>query len=415
MHVCMEGDARNMEYFPIIQALCRAALSQPSPAVRKQIERLRDALTREGDAKSAGVLTGLLTAADRTTEISPSRIVQARAQPAGETITSNTQVPVDRETSAPLAQLIFPSQTRPTAPIFNETVSNAVQAVLEEWSNLEPLAEVGVQAAKTCLIYGAPGTGKTRLALWMAAQLELPILLARIDGLVSSFLGTTARNIANLFAFANRYRCVLLLDEFDAFAKLRDDPQEVGEIKRVVNALLQNLDARHEVGLTIGITNHPHLLDSAVWRRFEVQLEIAKPVFDVRVELARHFMLPISAPETHLKMIAWFTEGATGAEIETLVRTYKKAMAVQNGEERLLLDTLRRFATLNSGRIDPARKELIFANNGVLFRSMKEDAHLGFSLEDIGHIAGKDKSTVGRQIKSIKKNANDTEDIGSHG
>jgi hypothetical protein len=114
-------------------------------------------------------------------------------------------------------------------------------------------------------------------------------------------------------------------------------------------------------------------------------------------------------------MIAWFTEGATGAEIETLVRTYKKAMAVQNGEERLLLDTLRRFATLNSGRIDPARKELIFANNGVLFRSMKEDAHLGFSLEDIGHIAGKDKSTVGRQIKSIKKNANDTEDIGSHG
>jgi hypothetical protein len=404
-----------MEHFSIIQALCRASLSQPSPAVRKQIERLRDALTREGDTKSAGVLTGLLTAADRTTEVSPSRIVQARAQLAGETITPNTQVPVDRETSAPLAQLIFPSETRSTAPIFNETVSNAVHVVLEEWGNLEPLAEVGVQAAKTCLIYGAPGTGKTRLALWMAAQLELPILLARIDGLVSSFLGTTARNIANLFAFANRYRCVLLLDEFDAFAKLRDDPQEVGEIKRVVNALLQNLDARHDAGLTIGITNHPHLLDSAVWRRFEVQLEIPKPDFDVRVELARHFMPPISAPETHLKMLAWFTEGATGAEIETLVRAYKKAMAVRSGEERLLLDTLRQFATLNSGRIDPARKELIFASNGVLFRSMREDKHLGFSLEEIGGIAGKDKSTVGRQIKSIEKNADGTEGIGSHG
>jgi SpoVK/Ycf46/Vps4 family AAA+-type ATPase len=404
-----------MEHFPIIQALCRASLSQPSPAVRKQIERLRDSLTREGDIKSAGVLTGLLTAADRTTEISPSRIVQARAQLIGETITPNTQVPVDRETSAPLAQLVFPSQTRSTAPIFNETVSNAVHAVLEEWGNLEPLAEVGVQAARTCLIYGAPGTGKTRLALWMAAQLELPILLARIDGLVSSFLGTTARNIASLFAFANRYRCVLLLDEFDAFAKLRDDPQEVGEIKRVVNALLQNLDARHDAGLTIGITNHPHLLDSAVWRRFEVQLEIPKPDFDVRVELARHFMPPISAPETHLKMLAWFTEGATGAEIETLVRAYKKAMAVRSGEERLLLDTLRQFATLNSGRIDPARKELIFASNGVLFRSMREDEHLGFSLEEIGGIAGKDKSTVGRQIKSIEKNADETEGIGSHG
>src|SRR5207247_10685382 len=104
-------------------------------------------------------------------------------------------------------------------------------------------------------------TGKTRLARWMAAQLELPILLARMDGLVSSFLGTTARNIGNLFGFANRYRCLLLLDEFDALAKLRDDPQEVGEIKRVVNALLQNLDARSDLGLTIGITNHPKLLD----------------------------------------------------------------------------------------------------------------------------------------------------------
>jgi hypothetical protein len=398
-----QSEINKMDHFPIIQALCRAALSQPSPAVRKQIERLREALVAEGDTKSAGVLAGLLTAADRTTELSPSRIVQARSQLAGETLTPNTQMPVDRETAAPLAQLIFPSQTRPTAPLFDGTVSKAVTAVLEEWSNLEPLAEVGVQAAKTCLIYGAPGTGKTRLALWMAAQLELPILLARIDGLVSSFLGTTARNIANLFSFANRYRCVLLLDEFDAFAKLRDDPQEVGEIKRVVNALLQNLDSRHDIGLTIGITNHPQLLDSAVWRRFEVQLEIPKPVFDVRVELARHFMPPVPAPETHLRLISWFTEGATGAEIETLVRPYKKSMAMQNGEERFLLDTLRQFATLNSGRIDAARKQLIFSSKGILFRAMKEDPQLGFSLEDIGQIAGRDKSTILRQIKNADK------------
>jgi hypothetical protein len=396
-----------MDHFPIIQALCRAALSQPSPAVRKQIERLRDALRANGDTKAAGVLAGMLTTAERTSELSPSRIVQSRAQLSGETLRPNTPSPVDRETSAPLAQLIFPSETRLSAPLFNATVSKAVSAVLEEWSNLEPLAEVGVQAAKTCLIYGAPGTGKTRLALWMAAQLELPILLAKIDGLVSSFLGTTARNIANLFSFANRYRCVLLLDEFDAFAKLRDDPQEVGEIKRVVNALLQNLDSRRDVGLTIGITNHPQLLDSAVWRRFEVQLEVPKPDFDVRVEIARLFMPPVNAPETHLRMIAWFTDGATGAEIETLVRTYKKAMAFHSGEERLLLDTLRQFATLNSGRIDAARKEMIFSSNGVLFRTMKEDRQLGFSLEDIGRIAGKDKSTIARNIKTLEKEESD--------
>lgn len=406
-----------MDHFPIVQALCRAALAlpNPSPAVRKQIERLKEALWKEGDGKAAGALGALLTAADRTTELLPSRIGQSRAQLAGELLTRNTQVPVDRETAAPVAEIIFPTETKPAAPIFNPIVSRAIQTVLEEWTNLEALSGIGVLPSKTCLMYGEPGTGKTRLALWMAAQLELPVVVAKIDGLISSFLGTTARNIGNLFTFANRYRCLLLLDEFDSLAKLRDDPQEVGEIKRVVNALLQNLDSRQNIGLTIGITNHPRLLDSAVWRRFEVQLEIPKPDFEVRVEIAKHFMPPIEAPEAHLRLIAWFTEGTTGSEIETLVRSYKKASAIAGNEPRQLLETLRQFATLNSKRIDPARRELIFADNGTLFRAMKQDRKLGLSLEAIGEIAGRDKSTIGRQIKNSDQDSERGETLTSHG
>jgi hypothetical protein len=97
-------------------------------------------------------------------------------------------------------------------------------------------------------------------------------------------------------------------------------------------------------------------------------------------------------------MIAWFTEGATGAEIETLVRTYKKSMAVRTGAPRVLLDTLRQFATLNSARIGPERRGLLFADNRVLFKAMRRDADLGFSYDDIGNIAGRDKSTISRQI-----------------
>ena len=277
-------------------------------------------------------------------------------------------------------------------------ISAAVSSIMEEWASPGALSDMGVQPMRTCLIYGPPGTGKTRLALWIAAQLDLPVVSARIDGLVSSFLGTTARNIGNLFAFANRYRCLLLLDEFDAVAKLRDDPQEVGEIKRVVNALLQNLDMRHDVGITVGITNHQRLLDPAVWRRFEVQLEMPRPDFDVRLEIAKSFMPPITPPDAHLRMIAWFTEGATGAEIEALVRTYKKSMAVQADSPRPMLDMLRQFATLNSARIDPERRELLFADAGVLFKTISRDRRLGVSYEDIGNMAGKDKSTVSRQI-----------------
>jgi len=297
--------------------------------------------------------------------------------------------------------VIFPNDLRTDPPIFNSTISESIQSVIDEWKHYARLQEMDVQPSRTCLIYGAPGTGKTRLAFWIAAQLEMPVVLARIDGLVSSFLGTTSRNIGSLFAFANRYRCILLLDEFDAVAKLRDDPQEVGEIKRVVNSLLQNLDARCNIGITIGITNHQNLLDPAVWRRFEIQLETPRPDFRVRLDIARSFMPPAHAPRAILRLIAWFTEGATGAEIEALVRTYKKSLVMQTDRPKHLLETLRQFATLNSARLDPTRRELLFAENRLLFKEWSRDEQLQFSYGDIGKVAGKDKSTISRQIGKV--------------
>lgn len=387
-----------MDHFPIIQALCRAAMAEPTPALRKQIERLREALTKDGQEKQAASIAGILASAERLKEVAPSRIERSRASIPGETLGRNTPLPVDRETAAPLAEIIFPSEIERAAPLFDETVTQAVGTIIDEWANFEALSAIDITPAKTCLIYGDPGTGKTCLALWIARKLELPVLLVRLDGLVSSFLGTTARNIGNLFTFANRYRCVLLLDEFDAIAKVRDDPQEVGEIKRVVNALLQNLDARQSNGFTIGITNHPKLLDPAVWRRFEIQLEIPKPDFEVRLAIAEHFMPPVNAPESHLRLIAWFTEGSTGAEIEALVRSYKKATTVPEQNRRGLIDTLRQFATLNAARIQSERRVLLFGEPTNLFRAMHDDAVLGFSMTDIGDIAGKDKSTVSRWL-----------------
>ena len=387
-----------MEHFSIVQALCRAAMADASPALRKQVERLRDALAKEGETKQSSALTSILTTADRTKELAPSRIERSKAPLVGEILGRSTPVPVDRETSAALAEIIFPGDIESSAPLFNETVKQAINTIVEEWEHFDALAEIDIRPSKTCLIYGAPGTGKTRLALWIARELDLPVVLVRLDGLVSSFLGTTARNIGNLFSFANRYRCVLLLDEFDAIAKVRDDPQEVGEIKRVVNALLQNLDIRRDIGFTVGITNHPKLLDPAVWRRFEVQLEIPKPDFGMRKAIAAHFMPPVKAPDSHLRLISWFTEGATGAEIESLVRTYKKATTVREEDKRGLLDTLRQFATLNAARVQSERRALLFEDSTSLFRAMRDDPILNFSMADIGEISGKDKSTVSRQL-----------------
>jgi SpoVK/Ycf46/Vps4 family AAA+-type ATPase len=146
---------------------------------------------------------------------------------------------------------------------------------------------------------------------------------------MSSFLGTTSRNIGNLFAFANRHRAILVLDRFDAIAKLRDDPNEVGEIKRVVNTLLQNLDERADKGLTIGITNHPQLLDPAVWRRFELQIQLPKPDLQTRASIAERYAQPLRFTRGQLKLVASILEGASGAEILDVVRSLKKSWILE--------------------------------------------------------------------------------------
>jgi SpoVK/Ycf46/Vps4 family AAA+-type ATPase len=388
-----------MEHFPIIQALCRGALATPSNAMRKQVERLIEALGAEGEEKQAASLRSLLSSAERNKDVAPSRLTPSKGTFSGEILTANTVLPVDKETSTQLAQVIFPDQIASDPPIFVEPISAAVETVISEWRNIEQLREIGVEPARSALIYGAPGTGKTRMAFWIARSLGLPVVLARLDGLMSSFLGTTARNIGNLFTFANRYQCVLLLDEFDAIAKLRDDPQEVGEIKRVVNTLLQNLDARKETGFTLGLTNHPNLLDPAIWRRFEIQLEIPKPEANARLAIVRNFMTPLTPPDSHIRLLAWVTEGASGAEIEMLVRSYKRAtLASPADTHQDLITAVKHFTMLNAARISESRKALLFSDLGTLFKAMRNDEALGFSLAEIGEVAGKDKSTISRYV-----------------
>lgn len=388
-----------MEYFALIQALCRTAMSQPTDAIRHQVERLRNALQKDGQVKEAEAISSILAAAERTKDLVPSRITWSQASLIGEPLTKTVPLPVDRETSAPLVQCIFPENLPNTSPLFDASVQEATHSILGEWGNFEQLEVAGVHPARTCLIYGPPGTGKTQLGLWMAGQLGLPVVLARLDGLISSFLGTTSKNIGTLFNFAARYRCLLLLDEFDAIAKLRDDPQEVGEIKRVVNTLLQNLDARRDLGLTIGITNHQALLDPAVWRRFEVQLEIPRPSFNARIEIVKRYLPPLELPDGYVRVLAWLMDGATGSEIEALIRLIKKERVMRLEPERFI-DTLRRFVTLNSARVHVGRKEILMKDPPDLADVLLRDQELGLGQSDIAAVLGVSKPTMSRWCKS---------------
>lgn len=316
-----------MDHFAVVQSIIRSGLAGNTDAFDKQVARLRTRLRKAGETKEADTIDRLLKAARDEKELTPSAVEVSRALIVGETLTPEINPPMDRETGARLCEIEFPGADFP-APIYGEIAGATIDGMLAEWAHIDELKSVGVDPTRSLLIFGPPGSGKTLTARHIAMRLGLPLIVARIDGLISSFLGTTARNIANLFDFANRYRCILLLDEFDALAKLRDDPQEIGEIKRVVNTLLQNLDARKDFGVTIAITNHDRLLDPAVWRRFETQLHIVEPEDNARGQMIERFMAPIALSDNLLKVFSYCLAGHSGADLERLCSSVKRTAAM---------------------------------------------------------------------------------------
>lgn len=392
-----------MEHFSVVQSLIRAGLDGKTAVVEKQVGRLRSRLEKAGDTKSVAKIDRLLKNMTDVGSLEPSEVKISRALIVGENLTPEINPPIDRETGARLCEISFLDSKQGVRPVYDEVVGHTIDGLLAEWSNAGSLKKLGVEPTRSLLIFGPPGSGKTITAHHIASKLKLPLVVARIDGLISSFLGTTARNITNLFEFANRYRCVLLLDEFDAIAKLRDDPQEVGEIKRVVNTLLQNLDSRHDFGVTIAITNHDRLLDPAVWRRFEMQVHIAEPGSEAREHIIRHFLQPLKPDNGLILLLSYCLEGRTGAEIQRLCDSVKRTMAV-DGSKSNAPDIFNAFTKIIA-RL-PSHQTIItslIANDVEDFIShAANDAELNLTQAELGHITGRDQSTVSRLKKQSK-------------
>jgi SpoVK/Ycf46/Vps4 family AAA+-type ATPase len=389
-----------MEHFNIIQALCRSALSSPNSAVIQQVTRLKDALKKEGHSKEAKFLESLLVSSQKALEMTPSKIKQSFAIGKGDELTPKTPVPVDKETSTPLAEIYFGDDLPAEIPIFEDNIKEAIYSIIIEWTKFDKLLEIEAYPASSCLIYGLPGTGKTHLAKWIAKQIELPVVLARLEGLMSSFLGTTAKNIGNLFAFADRYNCLLLLDEFDAIAKLRNDPQEVGEVKRVVNTLLQCLDSRKDKGFTIGVTNHESLLDPAIWRRFDIQIKIPKPTSMVAISLLKKFLQPLEFADNEMKLFAWCIEDSTGADVEMLAKWIKRSYVVD--KDMTIAHIIRQFALLNSGRIDEKKRSMILNSDEEFINALIEDDKYSFKQVDIAPLFGMTASSLSKLKSKMK-------------
>ena len=391
-----------VKFFSIIQSLCRSALSGDKELVLHQIERLSEAYIASGDDKAANSLKSMLAKARKTANLTPSHLSVSNALK-GEPLLPTTPIPVDKETSSPILEVVFPSEIKVSEPLFDERIKEAVESIVVEWNNYGVLVEMNTTPSRSCLIFGEPGTGKTHLAKWMAKEIQLPIVIAKLDSIVSSFLGTSARNIGNLFKFANRYNCILLLDEFDAIAKLRNDPQEVGEVKRIVNSLLQCLDERNAIGFTIGITNHEQLLDPAIWRRFDVQIDIPRPSNRVVQELLQKFLYPLQFSETELKFMSWCLNGSTGSDIEKWTNWLKRMKIINGDKQESLISLMKRYVLLNSGRISKNIKEVIDAPTDVLLELLTGSDN-DFKKKEVASLLNITPSSLSKQISKFKNN-----------
>lgn len=184
--------------------------------------------------------------------------------------------PSDIDSSLSIVDVALPTQQE-SSLILSDNVTKVIHQFIKTIKLKDSLEDAGIKSNLTMLLHGPPGCGKTSLAAFIAREAGLPLVTARFDALISSLLGSTAKNLRKIFEYADSFPCVLFIDEFDAIAKARDDQHEHGELKRVINSLLQNIDRFSESNILIAATNHSDILDDAVWRRFETVIELRKP------------------------------------------------------------------------------------------------------------------------------------------
>ena len=182
------------------------------------------------------------------------------------------EAPFDKESGVALIDIKQANRSIDELVLEQNTLE-VIENVLEEYRREDILRSYGMMPAEKVLFFGPPGCGKTLSAEAIAYELNRPLAIVRLDSLVSSFLGETAANLRKIFDFIAKHRLVVLFDEFDALGKERDDGSEHGELRRVVNAVLQMMDSYDGKSIIIAATNHEQILDSAIWRRFDELVE----------------------------------------------------------------------------------------------------------------------------------------------
>ncbi|TBL59564.1 AAA family ATPase [Hafnia paralvei] len=303
-------------------------------------------------------------------------------------------LPIDPKSRTPLLE----EHQWPVTPLFlDEEEGSIFEQFIESVKHQDKLIENGLSGRLGLLLSGPPGTGKTLIAGHIASRLNRPLYVVRLDSVISSLLGDTAKNLRQIFDFVPSKNGIIFLDEVDAVAKLRDDRHEVGELKRVVNTLIQGLDSLDDNAVVIAATNHAGLLDPAIWRRFPFKIKFSVPNADVREALWNHFLYQDKGEEKLIKALAVISEGLSGADIETI--------SISNRRQSILTNTPINLATVIKSIISTSRESsgVVEADN-MNIDSKKQILKLLtntklFTQSELGQILTLSRQTISTYLK----------------
>ena len=369
------------DFLSDIAKIVEGALAPNPDRVRSYAEHLAGRLTEAGEVVAARRLERALG--------------RNSARPVSLSQGGGGALPVDSESRMPLADEEYVVELE-TTPVLPQYVKEGLDKFVSYISAADCFIANGVGISASLLLYGPPGCGKTMAARQIAQQLELPLVTARADSLISSYLGSTAKNLRLLFEHAIARPCVLFLDEFDALGKMRDDDRELGELKRVVISLLQNIDAMGPEHVLIAATNHEHLLDPAIWRRFAHKFKLDYPGPEDREILLSQFFGNF-VEKRDLPVLALLTEGISGGELLEMSREAIRGALLSSSPQ---IDLGGFLSSIGLSRPNGLAWHKL--DSAGRLAALHEAGHGGITQAELARLVGKNQTYVSRVLKKIK-------------
>lgn len=241
----------------------------------------------------------------------------------------SSDMPVDSDSRLALIR-VFDDRNGLAQPILPEITAGLIDSLIRERKERDLLIAKGISPSRSAILVGPPGVGKTLSARWIASCLGKPLWVLDLTAVMSSLLGKTGNNLRTALDFAKTHGAVLLLDEIDAIAKRRSDESDIGELKRLVTVMLQEVDQWPDSGLLLAATNHPELIDPALWRRFDMVLKFDPPGTEaIAAGIFRYLGSDQGAFSPWVSFLAEGLKGKSLSDVERAINALRRGHALQ--------------------------------------------------------------------------------------